>query len=95
MAYADKGDLDSAIVQYLSAIKQNPNVPNLYHNLANAYIAKGDLKSAEENYQKAIAIDPHFFFSWQSLANLYQQAGQKEKLQNLIEKYNKLTNGSK
>ncbi|OGG18376.1 hypothetical protein A2721_00310 [Candidatus Gottesmanbacteria bacterium RIFCSPHIGHO2_01_FULL_47_48] len=88
MAYAEKGDLDSAIREYSLLISVNPHVPHAYHNLANAYAAKGDLANAEKNYLKALEVDPNFFYSLQSLANLYQQTGQKEKLHNLLLRFN-------
>ncbi len=90
MAYANRGDNNSAIQQYNNGISINPNIPNLYHNLANAYVAQGNYGAAEQNYLQAIAVDPNFIYSWQALANLYRQTGQKAKLTQLVEKYNQI-----
>jgi Tfp pilus assembly protein PilF len=84
MTYADKGDIDQAILEYQNAVKIDPTVPNLYHNLGNAYGSKGDPGTAEKYYLKAIQVDPNFWFSYVSLLKLYQATGQKDKFDKLL-----------
>lgn len=89
IAYAETGQIDKAIEQYKKTIPLDPSIPNTYHNLANAYATKGDIKNAEIYFLKAIEISPQFHFSYLSLMNIYAQTQEKEKLQKLVEKFNK------
>ena len=84
MAYSERGNLNKAIQIYSDGIKRFVNVPNLYHNLANAYLTLGDDTNAEKYYLKALEVDPNFYFSVQSLAQLYSLTNQKEKLDMLL-----------
>lgn len=83
MAYAENGQLDSAINEYKMIIGKNDVYPNVHHNLGNAYKTLGKYKEAETEYKKALEMDPKFYFSLYALADLYQKTGESDKLEEI------------
>lgn len=90
MTYAGKGQLDLAISEYKYLINTADVYPNTHHNLANAYKEKGLYKEAEMEYQIALKMDPNFSFSYAGLIDLYQKTGEKEKMEEILKKVNKI-----
>jgi tetratricopeptide (TPR) repeat protein len=89
MAYAEKGDITRAIMEYRQIIEIDDIYPNTHHNLANIYKALGEYKKAEAEYKKALEMDPNFRFSYLGLLDLYQKTGEKEKLTEIETKIGK------
>jgi len=58
-AYAVKGNTDSAIRDYNTAIEINPNDADVYNNRGIAYTVNGALDSAIRDYNTAIEINPN------------------------------------
>ncbi len=86
MAYSEKGMLEEAAFQYKKTIEIGDIYPNVHHNLANVYKEQRKYKEAEEEYLKALELDPKFYFSYGGLADLYQKTGEKEKLEEILNK---------
>ena len=80
IAYAKKGDLNTAIQAYEQGISLDDKDPELYNNLGNVYSSLGlQTKSASifqkclEHYKKAIEIDPNYSTPYFGLGLAYQQ----------------------
>lgn len=89
MEYANRGEIDRAIIEYKKGLEITKTNPNLYHNLANAYVKKKEYPKGERNYLKAIETDPSFIFSYIALMRLYQITGQQKKRERLIFRFKK------
>jgi tetratricopeptide (TPR) repeat protein len=57
--FSQLGMIDDAIVEYLEAIRIDPNDIAAHINLGNAYAAKSQTEDAAASYWKAIDIDSH------------------------------------
>lgn len=79
MAYQTKGKNDLAIKEYQEVIRQNPSIPNPYHNLGNLYFIGKEYMLAEQHFLKAIEVDPTFGYSYSALLKLYHETGEQEK----------------
>jgi Tfp pilus assembly protein PilF len=60
-ALVEKGDFDSAIQQYLVALRINPNDSNTHYNFGVALFRKGYLDAAIQEYKIALRIAPNYF----------------------------------
>jgi len=58
VAYAFKGDLDHAIVDYDQAIRLDPNYAPAFSNRGHAYRHKGNYDRAIADYDEALRLDP-------------------------------------
>lgn len=58
MAYQDKGDFDSAILDYSRVVEVNPEYTAAYINKGILFGRLGNFNAAIENFNKAIAMDP-------------------------------------
>jgi tetratricopeptide (TPR) repeat protein len=56
--YANKGQLREAAIQYLNAIKQDPQSATAHHELGRIAIRMGDVHSAELELAQAAQLDP-------------------------------------
>ena len=74
-AMAGLKDFDSAIEQIEGAIKEDPNQPLNYANLALIQNAKGDKTAAENAFKRAIEVNPESPEVHWSLGNFYWAAG--------------------
>ena len=57
-AYANKGQIDKAIVDYDKAIELKPKLTLAYDNRGLAFFQKGQYDRAIADYRKALEIDP-------------------------------------
>jgi len=57
--YAKKGQLREAAIQYLNAIKQNPQSARAHHELGLTAVRMGDIHSGELELQQAAQLDPN------------------------------------
>jgi len=87
MAYAEQGDITTAIKEYQTIISLGDIYPQPHHNLGNAYFAQQRYNEAEIEYKKALKIDPNFYFSVRALKSLYEKTDQKTKLETLTNIY--------
>lgn len=60
VAYSSKRPLVSAIEQYQTAIRLNPDYAEVHYNLGNVYLSKGSLDLAIEQYQAALRAKPDY-----------------------------------
>lgn len=74
-AYSDKGDIDSAISSYCSAIQLNKANLEAYNNLGMAYTTKNMLNEAVSCYQKAISLDSGNADVYNNLGAAFYKAG--------------------
>jgi len=76
-AYADKGMLDQAIVQFQNALSMDPDNADLHNTIGFAYLSQGQTDAAIEHFQTALRLNPdsadaHFY-----LGSSYLQKGSK------------------
>jgi len=75
-AYAQKGDMDDAIVQFQKAVEINPYFPAARYNLGKALTQKGRLDEAIIQFQKTLEVNPTFAEAQNDIGNIYLQRGQ-------------------
>ena len=62
---------DSAIEEYQKIIKTNPNIVEVYNNIAVIYAQQGLYEKSEEYLQKAIELNPKYNTAIENLGDLY------------------------
>jgi tetratricopeptide (TPR) repeat protein len=70
-AYLDAGFIDSAILDYTTAIRLAPSLVIGYYNRGNAYSAKDCLDEAIKDYNKALELNPKFAKAYHNRAAAY------------------------
>ena len=55
-----KGDLDTALKNYIKAIKVHPGEPYIHYNIGRLYLEKKEIADARDHFKKAIDINPEF-----------------------------------
>jgi tetratricopeptide (TPR) repeat protein len=86
VAFADKGEYDKALAQYLEALEINPRQGHPHNNLGNILKRRGDLAGAIAQYRAAAEIEPELVDIRLNLGDALAAAGQ---LNEAIEQYNK------
>ena len=81
LAYAEKGEVDSAIENYNESIQLNPDFADAYNNRGSAYNQKGEIDRAIADYNQAIQLkhDNILFYNNRSMALLRAQEWEKAK----------------
>ena len=79
LAYAEKGEVDSAIENYNESIQLNPDFADAYNYRGIAYRNKGEIERAIEDHDQAIQIksDNVLFYNDRSMALLQAQEWEK------------------
>ena len=79
LAYAEKGEVDSAIENYNESIQLNPDFADAYNYRGIAYRNKGEIDRAIEDHDQAIQIksDNVLFYSDRSMTLLQAQEWEK------------------
>jgi hypothetical protein len=80
-----KGDYDSALADYGTSIRIEPNNVESYDYRADVYQDKGDLDAALEDYNQATKIDPTYAAAYFSRGRIYEKRNETE---NAIAEYN-------
>ncbi|KAM4066248.1 tetratricopeptide repeat domain-containing protein [Hirsutella rhossiliensis] len=57
------GEADKADAEFLQALEQSKDDPDVYYHRAQANFIKGNLPEAQKDYQKSIDLDKNFIFS--------------------------------
>jgi len=73
------GKHDEAIQEFMSIIAENPDIPEVYFQLANLFLGIGDQEKALENFEKVKKIDPNFPVIEENIANLKKAIQEKGK----------------
>lgn len=60
-----------AIQIFNALIKDFPNLPEPYNNLAVLYASQGDLVQAASLLQQAVRIDPYYASGYENLGDMY------------------------
>jgi lipoprotein NlpI len=75
IAYRNKNDLDSAIMDFNSALEINPNDDKVLNNRGAAYMYKGDNDRAIKDYDRAIMLNPDYFIAIKNRGAAYVNKG--------------------
>jgi len=67
LTYNDMGNLDSAIVYYLQALKIQPDLVRAHIKLAKVYDERGEKQKALDEYKAVLAVDPGYFVAHPTL----------------------------
>lgn len=67
----ERGELDSAVLFYNRALRENENRALCYINLGNCYYRKADLPQAAAFYRLSIEYAPDFFRPYYNLTTVY------------------------
>lgn len=76
--FLKQGNHKLGIKHLLTALKRNPNIPNIHHNLAKAYVETGEITKAKEHYQSTLNLEPNHFGSLVNLSILLSSQGDIE-----------------
>jgi len=77
--YAGTGKYQEAVLEFESAVENEPTNDAAFYGLANAYDHLGKPQDAEETYRRAIELRPHYWASYNRLgAYFYRQARYRE-----------------
>jgi tetratricopeptide (TPR) repeat protein len=74
-AYKSRGELDTAIEQYQTALKFNPDNSKTYNNLGVIYKSQGLTEKAIAYYKTAIKLKPDHSDAYNNLGNAYLSQG--------------------
>src|SRR3990172_1929850 len=85
LIYSDRGQLDEAIKEYLSALTLQFNYPNAHNNLGIAYAKQGRLNEAINEYMIALKIAPQDAEVHYNLGLAYWEKGLKQKAKEEID----------
>jgi Flp pilus assembly protein TadD len=58
IAYAERGRIDEAINEYITALKINPNHADVHNNLGNIYLKQGRINEAINEYVTVLKLKP-------------------------------------
>ena len=86
LAYAEKGRLNEAIMEYKRALALKPGFAKAHTNLGNAYFKKGMLDEAIIEHKKALNINPNLAKAYNNLGMAY---GKMYRLDEAVSKYKK------
>ncbi|MBQ7450847.1 tetratricopeptide repeat protein [bacterium] len=86
----NRGQIDTAINNFKTALKYNKKNSYIYTNLGCCYLAKKNLLTARIYFNKAVTLNPQNPTNYYNLAYIYKEKGKEDKAQELIEIYNKL-----
>ena len=75
-AYRDKGELNTAIQDYDTAIELNPQDANAYYNRGIAYADKGEVDTAIQDFSTAIGLNSKFAIAYNNRGNAYRDKGE-------------------
>ena len=75
---AEKGDHDTAILEYSLAIEKDPNHPYAYNNRGLSYKNLGQFDGAIQDFDKAIELDPNDAAAYYNRGNSYAARKQYE-----------------
>jgi len=81
-----KGDFDSAIIKYETAIKENTSCVDAYIRLGDIYLRKGEYNKSGESFKKAMEIEPENKFARFGYADILLETGEKEKSEEELKK---------
>lgn len=71
--YADRGDLNTAIIYFQKAIQQDPNYLPAYINLGVSFGKKGEYDKGIEILNKALEINPNVQEIYVNLSAIYEK----------------------
>ena len=80
-----RGETESAISAYKSAIRLDNRFTNAYHNLADTYFQLGADVDATQSYDKVLELAPNNSEAIESLIALRRKRGEYRKAQDLLE----------
>ena len=83
---AQHGRLQSAIVQYVKALKIQRDLAIVWNNLGVAYTALGKLVEGEWAYSKAINLNPAYALAYYNLGANFDQRGDYDKAINYYQR---------
>ncbi len=78
MAAADKGDFESAEIDYRKAIEKDPTYALPYNNLGTLAENQQDFAVANQMYREAVRIDPKYSAALYNIGNRFDQTGQTD-----------------
>lgn len=87
IAYANLGNLDAALSDFLESSKRDPTPPYIYMNLGRVYRERGEIERAIESFTEAIKRDEKLVSAYRQRGGLYLSRKQFEKA---IENFNQV-----
>ena len=75
IAYANKGDFDSAIADYDKALELKPDDADVFYNRGNSHEKKGEIDKAIADYDKAIELKPDDGYAFYNRGFAYENKG--------------------
>lgn len=82
----ERGDQESAILAYQTALKVQGETATIYHNLALVLCAEGHRAASIACYRRALALDPDDPDTWSNLGNVYRMSSRYCEAENCLRK---------
>jgi tetratricopeptide (TPR) repeat protein len=76
--YWEQDRFDEAITQWNEALRNNPNIAEIHHNLGRAYAHQGQIEEAVQSLTSALSIDPTLVEAYNKLGCVYYEQGNLE-----------------
>ena len=86
LALQEGGDYESAVEEYVRALRIKPEYPEVFVNLGNIHRAKGDTTRALASYRRAIELQPSYVLAYNDLAELLLASGKADEAIGTYEK---------
>ena len=74
--WAEEGDLNEAVLNYMEVVRLNPEYVEAYFNLGIVFKKQGKINEAIKCYKRAIECKPDFAQAGNNLGNIYFSRGQ-------------------
>ena len=88
--YAERGEIEKAIVAQQQAIAENPDFANAHYHLGVLYSRERDWQAAIGTYQKTVALAPTLPNVYYQLARCYQQTGDTPEAEKAMQRFRAL-----
>jgi tetratricopeptide (TPR) repeat protein len=86
LSHAKRGRFNEAIKEFQTAIRINPDYPEVYNNLGLAYLHKGDFDAALYEINLALTLDPRAPYIYDSLGQVYAGQGRYDDARKAFQK---------
>ena len=88
--YAERGEIEKAIVAQQQAIAENPDFADAHYHLGILYSRERDWQAAIGTYQKTVALAPTMPNVYYQLARCYQQTGDTPEAEKAMQRFRAL-----
>ncbi len=75
--HSGEGRIEEAIAEYEEIVKQHPQLPEAYNNLAALYVTKGNLEQARLILEQGMQTSPAYATLYRNLGSVYMEMARR------------------